>query len=367
MNKNKKILKPSLILLCLNISINMYAGIDGCIPTLSNSKLFEENVLRPNNTTVTNENEEGVDNGQDINLQLEEAALNGNLDHVLNLVTNGARVYFIDEYDNVGIDMIFTDNLYQVVFNHAVIGGYLNLLKSLLNTYKQEIDVNKGDNDGRTALHFAALTGNLEVLLFLLEIHANVHQVDNCGRTVLHFAALNRHSNLVLALLEAQVNINARDNDGRTILHSAVNKNDLNFILVLLLTEIDINIVNNDHQTAFDDVKNSRNTIVKILLFVMKLIVEDNFQSDDLMSFYNGENTSEFQNFIKVMIRWFNKKIKDDNQYVRVITIRNALVNFLTQVQKSISGQNNNDEHLLSAINLFNSLFSSNRKNAYSA
>ena len=49
--------------------------------------------------------------------------------------------------------------------------------------------MNKGDNDGRTALHSAAQEGHLDVTKYLISQGAEVNKGDNDGWTAFHGAA----------------------------------------------------------------------------------------------------------------------------------------------------------------------------------
>ena len=53
------------------------------------------------------------------------------------------------------------------------------------------IDVNTQDEKGFTALHLAALHGQVEGMKMLVELGADVHAQDQEGCTLLHVATLN--------------------------------------------------------------------------------------------------------------------------------------------------------------------------------
>ena len=46
--------------------------------------------------------------------------------------------------------------------------------------------MNKGNNDGETALHFAAFLGHLDVTKYVISQGAEVNKGDNDGLTALH-------------------------------------------------------------------------------------------------------------------------------------------------------------------------------------
>lgn len=92
-------------------------------------------------------------------------------------------------------------------------------VRSLL---RQGTDVNAAQADGRTALHWAALNDNEEMLTLLLYAGAAVEPRTRVGGyTPLHLAARAGHSRIVTALLEAGSDPNSWTDTGVTPLHFA--------------------------------------------------------------------------------------------------------------------------------------------------
>lgn len=79
-------------------------------------------------------------------------------------------------------------------------------------------DVNSIDENGRTALFFAAGLGSEKCVKFLLEEGADVHWKDQDGYTALHIAAGYVHTSVVKALLEFGADPEQEDNKGRSSL-----------------------------------------------------------------------------------------------------------------------------------------------------
>ena len=77
------------------------------------------------------------------------------------------------------------------------------------------------DNDGETALHFAAKNGDMPMLNFLLSKKCNLKLKTSCGDSPLHLAA---NEQIAKTLIDAGANVQARGNLGRTPLHDAANK-----------------------------------------------------------------------------------------------------------------------------------------------
>jgi ankyrin repeat protein len=80
------------------------------------------------------------------------------------------------------------------------------------------------DTDGRTALHWASLSGHMEIVKALVSQGADPSALDNCGRTALHLAATRGHVDVVELLLAANCDIHAVDDFGHTALERATTK-----------------------------------------------------------------------------------------------------------------------------------------------
>lgn len=85
---------------------------------------------------------------------------------------------------------------------------------------KRAFDVNRRDNWGRTALHYA--TSNEKSLRLLLAAGADVDVVDKKGISALHLAAMKGvYQACTVLLLEAGASVDPRDEKGETPLHYA--------------------------------------------------------------------------------------------------------------------------------------------------
>jgi acyl-CoA-binding protein len=77
--------------------------------------------------------------------------------------------------------------------------------------------INKQDEEGRSALHFAVDRGHEELARVLVaELHFNVDIQDREGQTPLSYACNTEQSNLILLLLAHSANPTIEDNDGET-------------------------------------------------------------------------------------------------------------------------------------------------------
>jgi ankyrin repeat protein len=78
----------------------------------------------------------------------------------------------------------------------------------------QDVDLNWADALGRTALHYAAANGYLEVVEVLLDAGAQVNPSDNDGFTPLHRAVQGAHRDVVRRLMENGADLTARTGAG---------------------------------------------------------------------------------------------------------------------------------------------------------
>uniref|UniRef100_A0A8C6Y2R7 CASK interacting protein 1 n=1 Tax=Naja naja TaxID=35670 RepID=A0A8C6Y2R7_NAJNA len=90
----------------------------------------------------------------------------------------------------------------------------------LLGSTKR-VNVNFQDTDGFSALHHAALNGNTELILLLLEAQAAVDIKDNKGMRPLHYAAWQGKKEPMKLVLKAGSSVNIPSDEGQIPLHLA--------------------------------------------------------------------------------------------------------------------------------------------------
>ena len=166
------------------------------------------------------------------------AAKQGNVEVVQALLCHGADV---NKSDENGRTALFV----------AAEQGHVGVVQALLKN--DFTDVNVTDKDGRTALHFAANQGNVEVIQALLKNDfTDVNVTDKDGRTALHFAANEGNVEVIRALLTNDfTDVNVTDKDGRTALHFAANEGNVEVIQALLKNDLtDVNVTDKDGRTA---------------------------------------------------------------------------------------------------------------------
>lgn len=101
--------------------------------------------------------------------------------------------------------------------------------------------INHCDSAGRTALHWAAWTGNADILQRILQCGAAIDAKDKAGRSALHFAAQNGSVRCVRHLVDSGANPNVSDNWGETPLHLAGSDGRNENVRLLLEAGADVN------------------------------------------------------------------------------------------------------------------------------
>ncbi len=154
-------------------------------------------------------------------------------------IDSPAKTIFVERAINSGINLNEQDQQGRTALHLAALNNNPTLIELLLrqadDTGKIKVDINSADTDGVTPLHFAAKTSVqcLNILLALVDsdakILADVNHADKDGRTPLHCAIFNEEC--VTQLLKHVVTIDTADLLGNTAVHCAANKPSLKILL----------------------------------------------------------------------------------------------------------------------------------------
>jgi uncharacterized protein len=93
---------------------------------------------------------------------------------------------------------------------------------------------NQTDDESRTALHYAALSGNLEIIAILVKAGAKLDVADPLGNTPLHLAADRNQTEAGELLLAAGAEVDPQNQGGMTPLMIAASRGDTQLVLALL-------------------------------------------------------------------------------------------------------------------------------------
>lgn len=86
---------------------------------------------------------------------------------------------------------------------------------------KCSLEVDAQDDRGRTALHWAVLSGSEAICDMLLQANAGLDIADNEGATAMHKAAEREDVQILQKMLDRGANVEAKDKEGATPLHRA--------------------------------------------------------------------------------------------------------------------------------------------------
>ena len=157
---------------------------------------------------------------------LHQAVVGGHKEIVLVLLDEGCP---IDVVDSIGRNVLHA----ATRCGHVILIGLIVLYG---------LDVNRGDADGYTPLHLAAVNGKLEAVCELLRLGGKPSMTKVAGKygTPLHQAALSGHKEVVLVLLDAGCPIDVADSNGRNVLHTAVRVGHVDLMGLLVECGLDV-------------------------------------------------------------------------------------------------------------------------------
>ncbi|KAL3095185.1 hypothetical protein niasHT_023006 [Heterodera trifolii] len=115
----------------------------------------------------------------------------------------------------------------------ASLRKHLNVAKCLVE--KGGADMEFASSSGHTALTYAAFSGQLDFVRYLLAHGALINGTDIADASPLHYAVFGRHLDVCAALVEAGIDVKQQaGKSGITALHAAYLVNDLNIVKFLV-------------------------------------------------------------------------------------------------------------------------------------
>ena len=232
------------ILLQAKANPNLQFKASGETPLMATENVDIIQVLLENGTDPTI-----VDNNGNtaIHLTISKAISSGSKDYleVLQLLTLQPNAS-LNKMNNMGMTSLMMASQY----------GLISAVTLLLNggadvdVQCKPLKISQNELNGYTALMFACVNGQLEVVRMLLQAKANPNlQITNNGQTALMLAICRREIQIVQLLLENGADLNIAKIDGGTAIHVAV-FNCLGIssegILQLLMPNIDLNSLRSD-------------------------------------------------------------------------------------------------------------------------
>ena len=149
--------------------------------------------------------------------------------------------YFI----NMGIDINLKTKHGMNCLHIAADCGHTNLCKTLIK--KHNLDLEKPNDDGWTALHYSAKNDSYELVKFFTDMGIDTNLKATDGMNCLHIAAHYGHLNLCKTLI-SKYNVDAqlRDNDGWTALHFSALSGSYEIVKYFTNMGIEINLKTKD-------------------------------------------------------------------------------------------------------------------------
>ncbi|WP_353280158.1 ankyrin repeat domain-containing protein [Wolbachia endosymbiont (group A) of Phasia obesa] len=169
---------------------------------------------------------------RELNEQLFNAVVQGNIGQIEELIVAGAEVNAVDEGEKAFSRLSALSNtrergvveaaniqqLRLTPLHYAVLSGR-EMVELLI---EKGANINMVSEDGPTLLHYAAaFSDKREVVELLIKEGANVDAVNKVKNTPLHAAALSGKREVVEFLIEKGANINAVNESKNTPLHAA--------------------------------------------------------------------------------------------------------------------------------------------------
>jgi biopolymer transport protein ExbD len=146
-----------------------------------------------------------------------------------------------------------------VVFNWSEIPIFNSISQNDVEVIKNYIALGKNVNlkiksNGKTMLHVAVESDNLEIVKLLIDAGASINAKDKIGRTPIMLIDLSEeNSSGIIKLLigkGANLNIQNKDEDNQTLLMSACDDDNLEIVKLLLESGANPNLKDNDGETA---------------------------------------------------------------------------------------------------------------------
>ena len=150
---------------------------------------------------------------------------------------------------SAGADVNAIDNNGRTALIWAAFSGCTEMAKLLISA---GADVNIKDNNGETALIWAASSGCKKMVRLLIDAGADVNIKNNYnGSTVLMMAARDGYTETLQLLINAAgADVNIKNDKGKTALMYAAKKGYTEIAKLLIAAGTDVNAKNNNNNTA---------------------------------------------------------------------------------------------------------------------
>ena len=164
---------------------------------------------------------------------------------VLHYSAYSGKCELVAYFAEMGTDICPKTNGGRNCLHFAAFEGHLNICKMLI--YKHKVHLHMTDNDGWTALHCSARSGNCELVAYFAEMGTDIHLKTADGRNCLHIAALKGHLNLCKMLIDKHnVDVNVADKRGWTAVHFSAQSGNCQLVAYFAEMGTDVHLKTND-------------------------------------------------------------------------------------------------------------------------
>ena len=140
-----------------------------------------------------------------------------------------------------GMDIHTRDDEGTTALMYAAWEGHVEVVRILAEQWVAEAGADAQDDDGTTVLMWVALGGDVEMARILLDKGADIHAQNNSSRTVLMYGARGGDVEVVRFLLENSADLNAQDTSDQSALMYAAWGGDVEVVRLLLENGADLN------------------------------------------------------------------------------------------------------------------------------
>ncbi len=142
--------------------------------------------------------------------------------------------------------------------------GNMKTVKSILK--KDPSRLNALNEEGYTALHWACMRAQWDVVKYLIDQGADLNVVGGDGGTQINWAVHHDNVNIIKLLVENGARLNIRNQWGMTELHTAIWRGNIHVVEFLLDQGSDPNIKTNEGWTAMHYAyRSGHDNVIKLL------------------------------------------------------------------------------------------------------
>ncbi|WP_371218489.1 ankyrin repeat domain-containing protein [Orientia tsutsugamushi] len=245
------------------------------------------------------------------------------------------------------LDLNVLDDNGNPCLYHAVVSGQVEIVKFLIDS---GADVNVPAADGNSCICFAVANEQKDIVRLLADSGADVNAITSHGIPLLHYAVANRNTDIVRVLLDSSANVNATDTSSNSTLHYACTGKNIAAEIVEMLLDygVNANAVNNNGNTSLHIVAEHADLdILKLLVNHGANVNAQNNNGDTIFHVASRNmkfNDSEGAKVIKFLIDSgadVNVPNQDGNTPLHIYSTTHPIVVMLLSAGANVNAVNN--------------------------